>query len=616
MPSVPLPSNEDQRLAALHALSILDAPAEEVFKSFVRLASGVFEVPIAAVTLVDQDRQWFKAAIGLPGMAEIPRDQSFCAHAILDPDSTLAVPDATQDERFRDNPLVTGDQGFRFYAGAPLTDPEGMALGALCVIDRTPRTFSPAQLAQLQDMATGVSAALRLHGALRRLHGQAHLDPLTGLDNRRSFDRYVAVPPRYGLTLFLLDMDHFKRVNDTLGHPAGDAVLQEVARRLLATTRREDKVFRLGGDEFALLLPGLVEYDEISVFAERLHAALAEPFELDGLAIDLGASIGAAVALADGSAPVSLVSRADGALYQVKRAGRGLTRIAGVQGETDVPSAGETSAPRHSLKARLRRALVPPGAEPFELVFQPVVSLMDPQVRTMEALIRWSPKPGDSIPPSEFVPLAERNGLAPYLDKWVLRTACATAKTWAHELGVSVNVSAITLSSVDVPGMVREVLAETGLSPGRLTVELTETALSEDPARARQHVDALRALGIGVALDDFGAGHASLLALRNHAFTILKIDRALVAGTTWDPVQRRSVRFAAELASMLGLTVVAEGVEEREDAQTLRECGVHRAQGYLFSKPVPAAAVERSVSDAIRSAWAALQRDLLPSAAD
>ncbi|MBV9656288.1 MAG: EAL domain-containing protein [Acetobacteraceae bacterium] len=604
MPPAPLPPNETERLAALNALGLLDTPTEEVFDSLVRLASTVLDAPIAAVSLVDKERQWFKSVIGLPeGVRETPRDCSFCSHAILAPHETLSVPDATLDGRFSDNPLVTGDPGVRFYAGVPLVDPEGFALGALCVVDVTPRTPTPRQMAKLRDIATGVSAALRLHRALRDLDNQAHRDPLTGLGNRRGFDRQLAIPAQSTQALLLLDMDSFKVINDTFGHPAGDAALREVAQRLLTAVRESDQAFRLGGDEFALLLPELGDHDGVRAVADRLHAVLGQPFVLDGLVMDLGVSIGAAILPADTADLRTLVPRADAALYRAKRAGRGLTRIAGESGDgSDSDLSTSASASRHSLKTRLKQALVPPGAEPFDLVFQPIVSLSNPGLPTNEALIRWSPELGDSVPPGQFVPMAEHSGLAPHLDRWVLRTACAMATKWSKPWGVSVNISAITLGSVDLASMVHDILDQTGLDAGRLTVELTETALADDPARAGRQAEALRSLGVGIALDDFGAGHSSLVALRNYPFTKLKIDRALISGIDRDPVRCHSVRFAAELGRMLDLTVAAEGVERPEELRVLRECGVGECQGYLLARPVAHAAIDGAVEDAVRLA--------------
>ena len=606
MPPARLPSNERERLAALAALDILDTPAEEVFDSFVRVACELMDTPIAAVSLIAADRQWFKAIHGLPGVTGTPRDVSFCAHAILDPGSVLAVPDATLDPRFADNALVTGELGIRFYAGAPLLDANGLPLGALCVIDRSPRQPSPEALSRLRDVATGVSAALRLHDTLRRLGREAQRDPLTGLGNRRAFETRLSAPNAgTGATLLLMDLDGFKSINDTFGHPAGDATLQEVARRLALTARRSDCAFRLGGDEFAVFVPEALDDRAVLALAARVHATLADTFTIEGQAVPLRTSIGGAVLTRDSfKSAAGLVPLADTALYEAKRSGRSMTRVHEMWTGQGAGSASLTHGGRLDLEARLRRALVPPGQEPFSLVFQPVVDLESGEVSSLEALVRWSPDPGGPVPPDQFVPLAERSGLAPHLDRWVLQTACATATTWPKPWSVSVNISAVTFGLSDVVAMVRDVLQTTGLRADRLTIEMTETALALDADRARTQVEALRGLGVGVALDDFGAGHASLLALRRYPFTKLKIDRGLVAGLDRDPVGARSVGFIAELGRMLGVVVVAEGVERAEEVREIMACGVTRAQGYFYAR----GAAAENVAATVRAAEAAALR--------
>jgi diguanylate cyclase (GGDEF)-like protein len=612
MPPAPLPTNESARLAALAALEILDTPAEEVFDSFARVASALFDAPVAAVSLIAADRHWFKAVCGLPGVSEVPRDVSFCAHAILEPGAVLAVPDAAADPRFSDNPLVTGGPGIRFYAGAPVLDAEGFPLGALCVLDRAPREPPPAALERLRDAAAGVSAALRLHGALRRLDAEADRDALTGLGNRRAFEARLADPAGAdGATLLLLDLDGFKGVNDTFGHPAGDAALREAARRIGAATRR-DGTYRLGGDEFAVLVPEALGDAGALALGARVHAALADTFSFEGHAVPLRASIGAASLAATAGRPgtpaAALVPLADAALYEAKRAGRGTTRA------HRAPPAGRGADPapgggRLDLEARLRRALAPPpGGEPFVLAFQPVVDLPAGEVNSLEALVRWSPRPGGAVPPGEFVPLAERTGLAPRLDRWVLRAACGAAAAWPRPWAVSVNVSAVTFGLTGVAAMVRDALAETGLPPGRLIVEMTETALAADAARAGREVEALRASGVRVALDDLGAGHASLLALRRHPFTEVKVDRGLVSGIDADPAGRRIVGFIAELGALAGFAVVAEGVERAAELREVEACGIARAQGFFLARPAPAGAVAGAARAAAERAREALAR--------
>jgi diguanylate cyclase (GGDEF)-like protein len=622
MPPAPLPADEPGRLAALAALELLDTPAEEVFDSFVRVACDLMGAPIGAVSLVAEDRVWFKALQGLPGVTEAPRDVAFCAYTILAPGEVLMVPDLAADPRFADNALVTGEAGLRFYAGAPVTDAAGQPLGALCVIDRAARQPPPEAIARLKDLGTGVSAALRLHASLKSLDALAHRDALTGLGNRRAFEARLAGPAgATGATLLLLDLDDFKGTNDRFGHPAGDAVLREASRRLVASLPPAAEAFRLGGDEFAAMLPEALGDRAALDLAARLHAAFAAPFAIDGVAVALRTSIGAAAQ--PGPAPAAaLVPQADAALYEAKRAGRGCTRVhqrspedaprpAG--GAARRPALGPSSLGPSSLvpsssapslgsplglEAWLRQALVPGGREPFTLAFQPVVDLRTGRVSSLEALVRWSPQPGLAISPGEFVPLAERTGLVPHLDRWVLNEACRVAASWPGPWRVSVNVSASTFGLEDVGRMVREALDASGLAPDRLVVEMTETAAAGDEAQARRATEAIRAQGARLALDDFGGGHASLTAIRRHPFSTIKVDRALTAGLDRDPVAARMMAFVAELGVMLDMDVVAEGVERDAELRAVRDCGATGAQGYLLARPGPVEGLAGAVAAA------------------
>jgi diguanylate cyclase (GGDEF)-like protein len=306
------PSEEAARLAELHGLGLLDTDPDERFDRVTRLAQRLFDVPIALVSLVDVDRQWFKSAQGLE-VRETPREHAFCAHAIAG-DEVLHVPDATLDPRFSDNPLVTGDPDIRFYAGHPISGPSGAKLGTLCIIDRQARSLTEDDKAALRDLAEVVEreiAALHL----------AAVDPLTGLRNRRSFEtsasKILDVCRRRGVaaTLLYLDLDGFKEVNDTQGHDAGDAVLVSVAQVLCTTFRASDVIARLGGDEFAVLLPGSGRAE-----AEEAVGRLQAGFSTASLVVSIGA---ATMDPAGGDDDLAeLQRRADEAMYQVKRAGR------------------------------------------------------------------------------------------------------------------------------------------------------------------------------------------------------------------------------------------------------------------------------------------------------
>jgi diguanylate cyclase (GGDEF)-like protein len=341
MPAAAIPHNEMRRLASLHALNIIDGDDEGVFRAFTRLASSLIDAPIAALTLIDADRQWIRAAEGLD-IRYTPRTHAFCAHAILNPGEVTVVEDAREDPRFADNPLVTGEPGLRFYAGAPVEVEPGLPLGTLCVVDHRPREFTARERAQLADLAAGASSALQLHGALQRMGQANRTDMLTGAASRTALHaamcRLANKPPaETGVAVFMTDMDGFKRINDTHGHAAGDAALREVTRRLQAILRPGDMVARLGGDEFVLLCHGVEHRAALAAIARRIHAAMAEPHAWDGVGISLRLSLGSAVLPWDGVNPDGLLAQADAALYQQKQSRRA--------GDTDKSLAAASGVP-------------------------------------------------------------------------------------------------------------------------------------------------------------------------------------------------------------------------------------------------------------------------------
>ena len=314
----PIPSDEQDRLATLHALQILDTEPEERFDRVTRLAQRLFDVPIALVSLIDAERQWFKSKIGLEA-SETSREVSFCAHAIAG-EGILHVPDAREDPRFHDNPDVLGGANIRFYAGCPIQAPDGRSMGTLCIVDDQPRHVDEEALSSLRDLAEMVEqelAALAL----------AVQDELTGLANRRGFvglaAQVLAVAMRQGLpaTLAYIDLDGFKAINDAHGHALGDEVLRAVARALAAAVRESDTVARLGGDEFTVLAEGIGGAEQARALVERISAAFHAPLAVAGASLAVRASIGLAVFPDDAGDPQALLAHADAAMFRAKAAG-------------------------------------------------------------------------------------------------------------------------------------------------------------------------------------------------------------------------------------------------------------------------------------------------------
>ena len=630
MAPAPMPHDERDRVAALRQLDILDTAPEALYDAFTDLARSLFGTPMAALSLVDAERQWFKSAIGLPAQ-HAPRDTSFCAHAILQPDRVMVVPDALLDARFAANPLVTADPGIRFYAGAPLRDRDGFVLGSLCVLDRQPREVDADLLNRLAQIAAGASATLQLAGCLRQLGRMALIDPLTGLANRAAFDRRLdevcgaggtADRGHPGATLLMFDLDGFKGINDLFGHPGGDRALCEVARRLSGVARSGDMIARFGGDEFAMLCAGELTGDAALAVAARVHAVLADTFHIDGEVVPLRTSIGAAMLPQHAGGPAALLAAADAALYVAKRGGRGVTRLAQAPGapvseasvsEASVSEASVSEAPvwdapvsaavseaepgpvgRLTIQSLLRDALRPGGRHPFDLHFQPILEVASGRVRAFEALLRWTLEDGQRVSPADFVPVAEECGLVGHLDRWVLFRACATARAWPEAWCVSVNMSPATVALIDVVELVGDALAAAGLAPGRLRIEITETVKVADPARLARAMRGLRDLGVAVSADDFGSGYASFASLRQFAFDTVKVDRSLVAGLGTDPKALPVLRALIGLTQALSMPAVAEGVETAEQFHLLHALRVSRVQGYLFGRPVPAGELFRS----------------------
>ena len=377
----------------------------------------------------------------------------------------------------------------------------------------------------------------------------------------------------------IMDLDHFKEVNDTLGHHHGDVLLQEVAERLKTTLRTADTVARLGGDEFGILLPEVMGADDALAVAEVLQSALREPFVVDGLTLEMGGSIGIACHPDHGDHVEVLIQRADIAMYSAKEGGRGFSLYE--------PQQDHYSPRRLSLAGELRSAL---ESGELELHYQPKADVISGRIVGVEALVRWNHPRHGLLGPEEFVPIAEQTGLIVPLTRWVLAAAMRQCRAWqeqGYELSVAVNLSARsfldTALAVDIP----QLLKVHNIEPTLLELEVTESTIMLDPARATATLERLSELGLRLSIDDFGTGYSSLANLKRLPVDMIKIDKSFVLEMATEHSDAAIVRSTIELAHNLGLQVIAEGVEDRQIWEELARLGCDFAQGYYLSRPLP-----------------------------
>ena len=504
---------------------------------------------------------------------------------------------------------------------APLAEPDRAAffvlplrfqhqlVGVIALAERAGEVPDPDARVQVRRLADQAAVALANARLLEQVRTLAYYDSLTGLPNRLSYKERLAgaleEANRTGtlVAAFFIDLDHFSRINDTLGHEAGDHLLQQVAARLRACCReREDdvahardaldpEVARLGGDEFTVIMPGLEDPDDAGKLARRILSSLAHPFRLEGREIFVNASIGIAVYPYDGKDIETLLMHADTAMYKAKEQG-------GSSYQSYSRSMSATALQRLTLENALRRAL---EREEFEVHYQPIVDAGSGAAVAAEALVRWRHPELGLLLPSEFIALAEENGLIASLGEWVLRRACAQNREWQRmglpPIRVAVNLSSRQLTRAMIESVGR-VLRETGLESRWLGLELTETVLVNHQKEGADTLNALRAMGLHLSVDDFGTGYSSFAYLKHFPLDTLKIDRAFIREITSDADDAAISTAIIALGHALGLTVTAEGVETEEQVRVLREQGCDHIQGYFFSRPLVAEAMAELLREA------------------
>jgi diguanylate cyclase (GGDEF)-like protein len=613
-PSLPL--DEARRLTALHATRLLGSPAEESFDRITRMAARLLKMPIALVSLIDEEIQWFKSRCGIDA-SETGRDVSFCGHAILDHEP-FVVPDALADARFADNPLVTGEPHIRFYAGVQIYSIDRQPIGTLCVIDHVPRTLSLEELDILRDLAHMVEqliyqrqvalAAQALHRHAFEHHVQADPvgdelaaaanqvdfllthDVLTGLANRqalaRTIERNLSAWRDAGMETLVatVNLDKFKRLNEVLGHHAGDKTLVAITSCMQNLLRPGDMLARAGNDEFVLLLPGLGDDTTARDRLRQLMQAVSREYIGPGGAIPLTCSIGYAIFPQDGDNGDVLLNNAALATRRAKDLGGGqIQRFS---------SAIKLAQNRKlTLESQLRSALK--NGELF-LLYQPKIDLESGYVAGLEVLLRWRHPVHGMISPVEFIPIAEDSSLIMPIGEWVLRGAAEQACAWGAEglppVQMAVNLSARQFLATDVVHLTESVLHDTGMPAELLELELTESMSIDDPQRSADLMRQLRDLGVTLSIDDFGTGYSSLSYLKRLPVHKLKIDRSFILDMCQSDESLAMVKAIIAMAHTLHMKVIAEGVETADQIAALREAGCDQIQGFFYSRPLDVAA--------------------------
>jgi diguanylate cyclase (GGDEF)-like protein len=403
---------------------------------------------------------------------------------------------------------------------------------------------------------------------------------MTGLPNRVQLaeSALARLEAAESFALLCLDLDRFKEVNDTFGHHCGDELLRQVGNRLRSCARQVDAISRLGGDEFAFILGGVRDRMEAARAAKRIVDYLGEPYELEGRHVSIGVSIGIAVAPEHGVEFETLLRRADAALYASKKSGRGAWRMFDDQIDRELQN-------RRVMEIELRAAL---GNGELEVVYQPICDLTTGKVCAFEALLRWNHPSRGRIAPGDFIALCEEAGLIGQIGEWVLKTASLQATQWPDDVQVAVNVSPVQFMDPAFVQTVQSALAATGLTPARLELEITESVLMSNSAKALQNIDAIRDFGVRICLDDFGTGYSSLNYLHKFKFDKIKIDQSFIRDLNRPQGSNVIVKTIIDLIQGIGARMTAEGVETIEQFSWLAAAGCHEAQGYLISRPIPA----------------------------
>ncbi|GFM79086.1 sensor domain-containing phosphodiesterase [Pseudomonas cichorii] len=575
----PLPLNETQRLLRITELCVLENTVDDVFEEIVAMTAEFFQAPIVLISIVDEHRQWFRARVGLQAQ-ETPRDVSFCAYAILT-DASLEVVDATLDERFKDNGLVTGEPGIRYYAGAPLITDDGIALGTLCVIDTVPREAMSERDALMLKRLAGL--VMKRIVDLRR---SCFVDQTTGLYNRLRLEEDILLTLKAGkeMRLVAVDMITPEFLNDivkALGYNFAQDLIVAMRNRLQAMLPSECPLYKVSPTRFGFQLPG--DMPDESIYRAILED-LQSPVICHGIPVQLQVGLGI-VPLPGGQAEEQdwvrlVISAADDA--RARQVGWALYE----------PHMDATQQRSFQLLGSLTSAVH--AHDQLRLVYQPRVDLASGECTSVEALLRWVHPTLGPIGPAEFIPLAEKTALMRPLSLWVLQTAVEQAASWQRkgfDIRVAINVTPDDLTGPVFTDRVIWLLKKHDISPSLFELEFTESALMQNPTEVRSQLERLRELGMHIAIDDFGTGYSNWNYLRQLPATTVKIDQSLMRNLNVEEADQRLVKALIGLAKKLCYCVVAEGIETEAARKLVKQWGCDEGQGYLIARPMEADAL-------------------------
>jgi diguanylate cyclase (GGDEF)-like protein/PAS domain S-box-containing protein len=553
---------------------------KDFYQAIQEIVAGLLDVENFSIALVEDGHLETAYTVSPSGQEEAPQVQRLERKVFKTGEPLLS------SWTFPGKPPVRRD-----WLGVPLL--RGTTCFGVLSVWSDATNLDPAEAEKiLVFVSQHVATAIEHKQAHEQIKTLAYKDPLTNLPNRVLFNDRLSVAlaqaHRQGerVAVLFLDLDHFKVINDSLGHRVGDSLLQAVARRLLASGREGDTVSRLGGDEFTMLLPGITQAMDVAKIAEKVLNTIRQPFHIEGHELFLTVSIGISLYPEDGQDSEALLKNADASMYRAKEQGRDNYQLC-------TPALNATALERLNLENRLRRAFT---HDEFLVYYQPLLDVRTRQVASFEALIRWNDAQRGILRPSEFVPLAEVTGLIVPMGPWILRKACQQAKEWermGRPIRIAVNLSARHLQQSGFLDEVKAILQEVDLDPRLLAIEITESNAMQNAETTVPALGKLKELGIGIAIDDFGTGYSSLSYLRRLPIDTIKIDQAFVRDLTVDPDDAAIATTVIAMAHTLKLAVVAEGVETEGQMGFLAAHACDFVQGYLFSPPVPAKDCER-----------------------